>query len=380
MKHYQTLLEQLQAQNQLRRLTSAPPCRLNLSGNDYLGLTQSSEWQVEFFERFSDRPLPALGSTSSRLLTGNSEHHEALEHTLQQAYGRPALLFNSGYHANIGILPALANRQTLILADKLVHASLIDGIRLSGAPYKRFRHNDTAQLAVLLEQHAAAYQHVIIVTESLFSMDGDFAPLSRLVQLKQQYANILLYLDEAHAVGVYGATGLGLAEQEACLNDIDILVGTFGKAAASQGAYAICNDILKNYLINTTRPLIFSTALPPLQAAWSDFIFQKFAGWSDKRRHLAHISARLRSAISQRHLPMPGQSHIVPYILGSNRAAEQAAEELQRQGCYSLPIRPPTVPPGTARLRFSLTAAMSETDIDWLISLLPELPDTQLTE
>lgn len=371
MQHFQTRLEQLAAQNQLRRLSRISECRLNCSSNDYLGLSQSSKLQAEFLNRFSDRHLPAFGSTSSRLLAGNSEYHEALEATLQQAYGRPALLFNSGYHANIGILPAIADKHTLILADKLVHASLIDGIRLSGAPYKRFRHNDTAQLARLLNEHTAQYRHVIIVTESIFSMDGDFAPLAELVNLKNRHPNTLIYLDEAHAVGVYGTSGLGLAEHYACLKSIDILIGTFGKAAASIGAYAICNDTLKSYLINTMRPLIFSTALPPLNAAWSDFVFQKFPFWQAKREHLNHISTKLRTAIRQRGLPMPSQSNVVPYITGSNQKAEQLAAELQQQGCHVLPIRPPTVPRNTARLRFSLTADMQESDIDWLIGLLP---------
>lgn len=370
MQYFQQTLDDLAARNQLRSLPRRPRSRLDCSSNDYLGLARRPSLQTEFLDTFSDRPLPEFGSTSSRLLTGNSEYHEALEHTLEQAYGRPALLFNSGYHANIGILPAIAGRHTLILADKLVHASLIDGIRLCGAPYRRFPHNDMRQLAILLERHAANYRHVIIVSESIFSMDGDTAPLPALAALKQAYPNVLLYLDEAHSVGVYGDAGLGLAEHHACLKDIDILVGTFGKAAASQGAYAVCGQVLKNYLINRARPLIFSTALPPVCAAWSDFIFRKLPGLQPQRHHLARTSMRLRTAIARLGLPMPGESHIVPYIVGSNLHAEQAAATLQQQGCHVLPIRPPTVPANTARLRFSLSSDMSDADIDWLIELI----------
>ena len=281
------------------------------------------------------------------------------------------MLFNSGYHANIGILPALADKHTLILADKLVHASLIDGIRLAGCDYRRFRHNDMAQLAHLLDEHAERYRRIIIVSESIFSMDGDFAPLAEMVALKKQYDHVWLYLDEAHAVGIHGENGLGLAEQQGVLSDIDLLVGTFGKAAASIGAYLICDEIIKDYLINTMRPLIFSTALPPLNMAWSEFVFRRLPKCGDKRAHLANISHTLRQAISQRGLPMPSQSNVVPYITGSNASAERLAEQLQAQGCYALPIRPPTVPANTARLRFSLTAAMTDEEIEWLISLLP---------
>ena len=366
--------DQLDQQSQLRKIRQTPPCRLNCSSNDYLGLAADTQLQTEFLNSFSS-DYPAFGSTSSRLLTGDSTHHQALEHTLSMAYQRPALLFNSGYHANIGILPALADAHTLILADKLVHASLIDGIRLSGAAYKRFPHNNIERLTAMLAQYAEHYQRIIIVTESIFSMDGDFAPLAELVALKKSYPHVLLYLDEAHAVGVCGEQGLGLAEQQACLNDIDILVGTFGKAAASIGAYVICNEVLHDFLINHARPFIFSTSLPPINAAWSNFIFHHFAAWQDKRRHLADISARLRQAIAKQGLPMPSQSNVVPYITGSNQSAEQLSATLQSQGCYALPIRPPTVPVGSARIRFSLTASMSTQDIDWLISLLPS-PDS----
>lgn len=371
MQRLQCLLDKLAEKNQLRKLPKIAGYQLDFSSNDYLGLAQSTDLQNEFLDSFSDRHLPAFGSTSSRLLAGNSEYHEALEHTLEQAYGNPALLFNSGYHANIGILPAIADKHTLILADKLIHASLIDGIRLSQADYRRFRHNDMQHLTGLLDHHAANYDQVIIVTESIFSMDGDTAPLARLATIKQAYSNVMIYLDEAHAVGVYGLKGLGLAEQKACLKNIDILVGTFGKAAASQGAYAICNTILKNYLINRARPLIFSTALPPLSAAWSDFIFRKFPELNPNRNHLACTAEYFRHILKQRNLPMPSESHIVPYILGCNKKAEQLASTLQQQGCHVLPIRPPTVPAGTARLRFSLNASLGPEDIDRLVSLLP---------
>ena len=371
MQNFQQKLNELAEQNLLRRIRTVPPCRLNCSSNDYLGLSQSAEWQAEFFAGFSDRPLPALGSTSSRLLCGDSEYHQSLEHSLSSAYQRASLLFNSGYHANIGILPALADKHTLILADKLVHASLIDGIRLAGCDYRRFRHNDMAQLAHLLDEHAERYRRIIIVSESIFSMDGDFAPLAEMVALKKQYDHVWLYLDEAHAIGVHGQNGLGLAEQQGVLSDIDLLIGTFGKAAASIGAYLICDEVIKDYLINTMRPLIFSTALPPLNIAWSEFVFRRLPQCGDKRAHLANISHTLRQAIAQRGLPMPSQSNVVPYITGSNASAEQLAEQLQAQGCYALPIRPPTVPANTARLRFSLTAAMTDEEIEWLISLLP---------
>lgn len=207
---------------------------LNLSSNDYLGLASDRALREEFLRTLTpDTFLPT--SSSSRLLTGNFTVYEELEAELARLFGtEAALMFNSGYHANTGILPAVSDAQTLILADKLVHASLIDGIRLSAAKCIRYRHNDLAQLERLLKEHHSAFRQIIIVTESIFSMDGDQADLPALAELKRRYGNVLLYVDEAHAFGVRGRQGLGCAEESGCTGDIDFLVGTFGKAAAPQ--------------------------------------------------------------------------------------------------------------------------------------------------
>ena len=212
---------------------------LNLSSNDYLGLASDAALQDEFWRSVPERDR-LLSASSSRLLTGNFTAHRELEALLAGRFGREsALTFSSGYHANTGILPAVADAHTLILADKLVHASLIDGIRLSAAQSIRYRHQDYRQLRSLVEKHHAAFGRIIIVTESVFSMDGDVAPLAALAELKRMYPNVMLYVDEAHAIGVRGKHGLGIAEEQGCLREIDFLCGTFGKALASVGAYVV---------------------------------------------------------------------------------------------------------------------------------------------
>ena len=213
---------------------------LNLSSNDYLGLANDRKLRQEFRETLTTETfLPT--SSSSRLLTGNFSIYDRLEQQLADDFGtEAALTFNSGYHANTGILPAVSNTHTLILADKLVHASIIDGILLRGAPFQRYRHNDYNQLETLLKKNANQYEQLFIVTESIFSMDGDVADLRRLVELKKSYPNVCLYVDEAHAIGVRGKNGLGIAEEQDCIREIDLLVGTFGKALASMGAYVVC--------------------------------------------------------------------------------------------------------------------------------------------
>ena len=342
---------------------------LNVSSNDYLGLAGNRTWRDRFLQTLSaDNFL--LTSSSSRLLTGNFPIYEELEEELAHLFGtEAALVLNSGYHANTGILPAVTDSQTLILADKLVHASLIDGIRLSTARYIRYRHNDLNQLERLLEMHHTAYRNIIIVTESIFSMDGDRADLKALVALKHRYGNVWLYVDEAHAFGVCGPSGLGCAEEDNCILDIDFLVGTFGKAAASAGAYIVCKKVIREYLVNRMRTLIFTTALPPVNVAWTLFVIRQLKKMSQERKHLATISELLRNTLREKGYACPSVSHIVPLIIGDSQQTILCAEALQQNGFYALPVRPPTVPEGTSRIRFSLTAALTEKDIHKLTNV-----------
>ncbi|CAB1216754.1 8-amino-7-oxononanoate synthase [Acinetobacter bouvetii] len=345
---------------------------LNLSSNDYLGLAADLTLREQFFD---ERPnaLRRMSSSSSRLLTGNFPEYEQLEAHLSQAFhGRAALLFNSGYHMNIGILPALSDSKTLILADKLVHASMIDGIRLSTAKYVRYRHNDLNHLSQLLHKYHTdeAFDRIIVVTESIFSMDGDETDLAELVRIKQQFAKVMLYVDEAHAIGVRGEQGLGCAEQYDVIDDIDLLVGTFGKALASVGGYLICHPIIREYLINSMRPLIFSTAQPPICMAWTDFIFQKVLSLNSQRQHLNRVSQQLQKAVKNQGFDCPSTSHIVPVIIGESQKTVEKAKQLQHAGFYIMPVRPPTVPKHSSRLRISLTSQVNATDIDQLVALL----------
>ena len=273
---------------------------------------------------------------------------------------------------NIGILPALADSKTLILADKLIHASLIDGIRLSTAKYVRYRHNDLAHLSQLLCKYHEdeAFERIIVVTESIFSMDGDETDLAELVRIKKQFPKVMLYVDEAHAIGVRGERGLGCAEQYQVIDDIDLLVGTFGKALASIGGYLICHAIIRDYLINSMRPLIFSTAQPPICMAWTDFIFKNVLNLKAERHHLQQISQNLQQAVQAKGFDCPSTSHIVPVIIGESNKTVAKAQALQAAGFYIMPVRPPTVPQHSSRLRISLTAQITQTDLDQLTQLL----------
>ena len=335
---------------------------LNLSSNDYLGLGDDKEL-LEGYGREFRKSSHAMTSSSSRLLTGNHPLYDQLEKALAALYGRQsAMVFNSGYHANIGILPALCNRHDLVLSDRLNHASIIDGMKIAESPYQRFRHCDYDHLEELLEGARGRYRQIFIVTESVFSMDGDLADLARLVALKEKYGAFLI-VDEAHGVGVFGERGLGLSETAGMVPQIDIITGTFGKALASTGAYAVMSSVVREYLLNTMRSFIFTTALPPVILGWSLLTLERQASMVSERAALLRLAARLRNELIGRGFDVPGESHIVPVVTGGNDLAVALAARLKDAGFLCMPVRPPTVPEKGARIRISLRSTLSWEDI-----------------
>ena len=375
-------LARLQAEERLRRLPQGDfglPMAisqgreyLNLSSNDYLGIAADKDLRDEFFAFARDL---SFGSTGSRLMTGNSEPYRDFEQELEQAYGLPALVFGSGFQANTGILPALAERGDLVLADRLVHASIIDGVLACKADFLRYRHNDYDHLESLLAKNASKYRYVWIVSETIFSMDGDRADVARLVELKRKYG-ALLYLDQAHSIGTDGSTGLGVCAPDGRWSAVDVSVFPMGKAMASHGAFVVTRPEIKDYLVNTSRPMIFSTALPPVCVAWSAYVFRKMRSMQASRRRLAGLSDRLRGELSALGYAVLGSSHIVPVVFGSNRAALDAAAALVGQGIWATAIRYPTVPQGQARLRLSLSSALSDQQVERTIQVFKHLKTT----
>lgn len=342
---------------------------LNLSSNDYLGLSTNPRLIQEFREETDVMALP-YSAVSSRLLSGNHEYYKMLENDLADIYDKEsAIVFNSGYHANIGILPALAGKRDLIVADKLVHASIIDGLLLSEAEMQRYRHLDYEHLRSILVQHREQYENVFIVTESIFSMDGDTADLQQLCEIKKEF-DAFLYVDEAHAIGARGTNGLGCCEEQACMEDIDFIIGTFGKAFASVGAFVVCEELFRDFLINTQRSLIFTTALPPVNVAWTRFVLKRMPEFYDLRIKLAGISEKLRRTLQEKGFETRGDSHIVPMICGSNENSVEMSELLRDNGFFVLPVRYPTVPKNEARIRFSLNASIPMEDYDCLFEFL----------
>ncbi|MDE6497799.1 MAG: 8-amino-7-oxononanoate synthase [Muribaculaceae bacterium] len=346
----------LQASGNMRTLPTdtRADARVDLSTNDYLGIGSDELLRQQFMEHATEAGY-GMTASASRLLASHQNEFAALEGLLEDAYGRPALLFNSGYHANTGMISALAaDKHTLVVADRLVHASIIDGIRLAGAPMERFCHNDYNHLQRILDTKGREYNSVLIVAESIYSMDGDRADIGALAEAKESHEGAMLYVDEAHAVGVAGPHGLGLSAGSGCAEKVDIIVGTMGKALAGMGAFGVMSGKLRRFMINKARSLIFSTAMPPICAAWNRFVFEKSLGMDSERAHLKKLSRKLYDVLGLSGDP----SHIAPFIVGTPYGAVNLSKHLDANGFHVLPIRTPTVPPGTDRLRFSLSASL----------------------
>lgn len=348
---------------------------LNLAGNDYLGIAGNRNLIQDFYAGLDPDNCLELygpGSGASRLMTGNHAGYRQLEENLAKLYSADrTLVFNSGYHINIGLLPALAEKGDLILADKLCHASLIDGMRLSRAKVIRYPHLEYDRIEKLLKKHRDSYKTIFLVTESIFSMDGDCADLQTMVHLKEQY-DAVLYVDEAHAVGVRGQHGLGLAEEQEILDQVDLLIGTFGKAWAGQGAFVTCTETVYDSLVNTARSLIFTTGPPPVNIHWLNFLLPKINEMAAERKQLLRLGNRLRIALLEQGLNTAGDSQIVPVMIGDSSRAVEVAEQLRKHGFWISAVRPPTVPLGTSRLRLSVTAAMGQHQLVPLPRLISE--------
>ncbi|MDP0492247.1 MAG: 8-amino-7-oxononanoate synthase [Verrucomicrobiota bacterium JB023] len=388
MRNPQTELHELAQDDLLRQLrilslTGSPTlvkCEgrrlINFSSNDYLGLSRHPSLQragTKALEQFG------TGATASRLVCGTMEIHRCLEEQIAQLkQTEEALVFSNGYSTALGTLTALLGPGDTVILDKLSHASLIDGARLSGATIRVFPHNNLNRLEAILQsvrRKSDAKARVLVVTESVFSMDGDRCPLRELVELKNRYGALLL-LDEAHALGVLGPSGLGLVEELGLQAEVELQMGTLGKAAGAAGGYLAGSKAFIELLVNKARSFIYSTAPPPAQIAAAAAALKLITSETgrDLRDRLAShrnkLSALLRE--SSWEIP-PSGTPIIPLIMGDNERTLNASNTLQGDGFLVPAIRYPTVPRGTARLRLTLSAAHEERQIEHLADALKSL-------
>jgi 8-amino-7-oxononanoate synthase len=342
---------------------------VNFCSNDYLGLAENPSLHAAVVEAV--RTAEKIGGTGSRLLSGQTEEWRDLEDEFAKFAGtESALFFTAGYAANLGLLSSLVGKDDVVFSDERNHASLIDGMRLSGARKVIYPHLDLNALEEALRQAAGALWRRVIVTESVFSMDGDVAPLVELANLAEKY-NAALILDEAHATGVHGPAGHGLAAAAGIASKVLAIVHTCGKALASAGAFVCGPAVLQDHLLNHARTFIFSTALPPYFASQIKTAMRLAEGMNEDRASLLQRAATLRAALQSEGFDTAGAaSQIVPVVLRHNDATLDAADHLQREGFAVRGIRPPTVPEGGSRLRLSLTTRISQEELSRLVQSL----------
>lgn len=337
---------------------------LNFSSNDYLGLRQSHDVLQSWVEGMS---VYGAGSGASPLVTGYTKAHRALEDYLADALGREAvLLFNSGFAANQAVCQALLQKEGQVVADKLIHASFIDGALASDAKLHRFRHNDMAHLSALLSKLSG---DILLATEGVFSMDGDAGKVQEIANLVSD--DTMLMLDDAHGFGVLGDTGMGSVEAFSLTQQqVPVLMGTFGKAVGTAGAFVAGSQQLIDYLVNFARHYVYSTAMPPAQAV-ATLTSIKTLRQGKQRRQLHHNIAMFRTLALQQGVPlMPSQSPIQPVLIGYPNRTLQASEKLKSLGIWVNAIRSPTVPKGSDRLRITISAEHSEQELQALVDAL----------
>jgi 8-amino-7-oxononanoate synthase len=374
------LLKEARSKGLERRAVAFPEAggKIKLDGRELLNFSSNDYLDLAHHRHVVDRSREALeqygvGSTASRLVTGTLPIHEELEERLAREKGyESALVFGSGYMANVGTIPVLAERHDLIFADKLVHASMIDACRLSGGKLVRFSHNDAASLEERLQRHAEDDGRKLIITESVFSMDGDLAPLTLITQLAEKYGAMLM-VDEAHATGTFGPHGAGLIREAELENSVTVSMGTLSKALAGYGGFVACSSKLRNLLINSSRAFIYTTAPAPAVIGAALGAMDVLEASPNLGNILQANADYFRSLLHDGGLDtLQSESQIIPVVIGDNDKAITASQTLREQGLIAAAIRPPTVPPGSARLRLSVTLAHHVDDLERAAKLIIE--------
>ncbi len=368
-------------QRGLERCLMPPPSAasdhvLNFADNDYLNLSRHPDLIAAAAAALA---ADGTGARASRVMAGNLDCHRNLEKRLAERKGFPdALLFGSGFLANLGVLSALVGRGDTILMDRLAHASLVDGARLSGARLVRFRHNDPDHLDALMHDLPPGRRR-LIVTESVFSMDGDTAPIDAIAGIARA-GDALLLIDEAHATGVFGDRGAGRLLPSQFADQAVIAVGTLSKALGAYGGFVTCTETMRTYLIQRARSFTYSTALPAAVIGAALAALDICGREPSPGRELLSRAARFRERL-QRGGADTGhsQSQIVPVMLGDNQRALQVADALRRQQVFCLAIRPPTVPSGSARIRFSISLRHSVHDLERVAEITLNVLEKELS-
>jgi len=344
---------------------SLGPGLINLSSNDYLGLSQHPQVKEAAEKAVKQH---GAGATASRLLAGTHDLHRRLETELTRFLGKErVLVFPSGYHINVGVLPVLMKTGDIIFVDELCHASILDGVRLSESRFCTFEHNNVDHLESLLRTRRSNYKRAVIVTEGIFSMDGDTGILPEIVFLAKKWKT-MVYLDEAHSFGLMGAEGRGLAAELDLLKDVDIFVATLSKVLGSQGGFVACNATLGDLLISRCRSFIYTTALSPANAGAALAALRLLPSCEDRRKSLQQASQNLKEKLTELgYETLKSQSQIIPVWTGDIETTKKLSDYLFSVGYFVPSIRPPTVPHGQGRVRLSITHEVLQQGLEGIV-------------
>lgn len=358
-------LTDLQKDCRLRALKVNEKEFLNFSSNDYLGIIKDKEIFDDFFSKINFDDFK-MSSASSRLIDGSYSVVMNLENEVEKIYGKACLVYNSGFDANSSLIETLYNKESLIITDRLNHASIYDGCINSEAKILRYNHLDVEALEKILKKYSTEYKDILVVTETVYSMDGDMADIRAIVALKKQYKFDLM-VDEAHSYGVFG---YGIAYNENLVKDIDFLVLPLGKGGASTGAYVICDKLYKDYLVNKSRKFIYSTALPPINNLWNLYILNNMKKFQKKRDNLKKLIGFSLGKLRELNIETASNTHIISIIIGENKKTNLLVAALKEKGYLTYAIKEPTVPKNTARLRLSLSADMKLEELNKFFDVL----------
>lgn len=350
-------LEIKKQEKNFRTLKNYSDTMINLSSNDYLFLAHDEKLKNDFIQNYSG--IFSFSSSSSRLITGNYSIVAELEKRAEEIYKKPVLVMNSGFSANKTIIETFCNKNTLILTDRLNHASIYAGIVSSSSKFVRYKHLDMAHLENLLEKYKNEYEDILIISETVYSMDGDTADLQELVRIKKKFGAFLM-IDEAHSFGVYG---YGIAYNKNLVQDIDFLCIPLGKGGGSVGAYIVCEQDFKDYIINFGKEFIYSTALPPVNNLWNLYILNYMDSFSERIKKLEDLKNYTLKLMKEMKIYTVSDSHIISLITGSNEKTDIITEKLRKKGWLVCGIKSPTVPKGLERIRISLYSGLSKNTI-----------------
>lgn len=350
-------LEIKKQEKNFRILKNYSGTMINLSSNDYLFLAHDEKLKNDFIQNYSG--IFSFSSSSSRLITGNYSIVVELEKRAEEIYKKPVLVMNSGFSANKTIIETFCNKNTLILTDRLNHASIYAGIISSSSKFVRYKHLDMAHLENLLEKYKNEYEDILIISESVYSMDGDTTDLQKLVRIKKKFGAFLM-IDEAHSFGVHG---YGIAHSKNLVQDIDFLCIPLGKGGGSVGAYIVCEQDFKDYIINFGKEFIYSTALPPVNNLWNLYILNYMDSFSERIKKLEDLKNYTLKLMKEMKIYTVSDSHIISLITGSNEKTDIITEKLRKKGWLVCGIKSPTVPKGLERIRISLYSELSKNTI-----------------